>query len=203
MSQGHWEAIWRERQPDELSWYQPKPDRSIELIEKYAGRHESLIDVGAGASAVVDRLLDDGCTDLTVLDISEAAVAITRQRLGDRAHEVRWLVGDVLTQQFEGQFVVWHDRAVFHFLISPRDRTQYLQQLDRALAPGGHVVLATFGPQGPDQCSGLPVRRYGEPEIRAAFGDSFSLIEYSEESHTTPSGSEQQFAFGVLRHTPR
>lgn len=202
MSQGHWESIWRDRQPEELSWHQPKPERSITLIERYASRHGPIVDVGAGTSAVVDQLLDDGFTDLTVLDISDAAIAITQRRLGDRAQDVRWLVGDVLTHQFERRFVVWHDRAVFHFLISSRDRRQYVRQLERALAPGGHVVLATFGREGPTECSGLSVQRYGDADIRAAFGAAFSLIEYAETLHTTPGGAEQQFAFGVLRYTP-
>ena len=193
----HWDEIWNERDPTEVSWYQPAP--SIDLITARASPADPVMDVGAGSSAVVDRLLDAGFTDLTAMDISHAALAVSRRRLGVRADRVRWIAADVLTFVFDRRYRVWHDRAVFHFLVHPADRTRYVDQVAAALLPGGYLVLSTFGPRGPETCSGLPVQRYGTDDMVNALGARFYLEAYAEEMHTTPAGTDQQFAVGVFR----
>jgi SAM-dependent methyltransferase len=195
----HWDAIWQERDPTDVSWYQPDPRRSVELITAHASPAEPVIDVGAGSSSVIDILLDAGFTDLTALDISEAALAVGQRRLGTRAERVQWITADVLACRFERRYRLWHDRAVFHFLVDPGDRVRYVAQLESALVPGGHLVLATFGPQGPETCSGLPVQRYGEAGMSRELGARFTLRSYAEEEHATPAGAAQLFAFGVFR----
>jgi 2-polyprenyl-3-methyl-5-hydroxy-6-metoxy-1,4-benzoquinol methylase len=197
--QRHWEAIWQGGSPDELSWYEPRPFRSLELITSVATSNAvPIIDVGGGASTLVDELLARGFADLTVLDISEAALAIPKERIGDDAAQVSWIVDDVRTHHFEKPFAVWHDRAVFHFLVDPDDRRRYVDQLSGSVVDGGHVVLATFGSAGPPTCSGLPVVRYGASEMERAFAPGFELRSYIEEMHTTPAGTNQQFAYALF-----
>jgi SAM-dependent methyltransferase len=157
------------------------------------------VDVGAGASTLVDRLLDRGFERLTVVDVSESALRATRTRLGPRAERVRWVAADVRGLILPRPVDLWHDRAVFHFLIAAVDQAAYLSSLLRALRPGGHVVLATFGPQGPERCSGLPVERYDAEGLARRLGDGFELIRSLERLHTTPAGAVQQFTYALFR----
>ena len=193
----HWEKVYQTRRETEVSWYQPHLQRSIDLILRTgAGPETRIIDVGGGASTLVDDLLARGFRHITVVDIAASALDAARARLGARAGEVTWLVGDVTTIDLPvDAFDVWHDRAVFHFLISEADRSAYLERLCSAVKKGGHVVMATFGPQGPEKCSGLPVVRYSADQVHAAFGDAFRLIEHEEERHRTPWGTEQEFVY--------
>jgi SAM-dependent methyltransferase len=155
-----------------------------------------IIDIGGGASTLVDDLLARGYRDVTVLDVSASSLDVTRQRLGPRASAVTWLAEDLTEARLPHEhFAVWHDRAVFHFLVDPGAREQYVAQVRHAVAPGGHVVVATFGPEGPQRCSGLPTARYDADALHAVFGDDFEMVDRVEERHHTPAGSEQQFVY--------
>jgi 2-polyprenyl-3-methyl-5-hydroxy-6-metoxy-1,4-benzoquinol methylase len=194
----HWEAVWHDRPPDEMSWHEASPARSIELIRSVSGPDSSVIDVGGGASLLVDELLALGYEDLTVLDVSHEALGVARERLGADAARVEWIVADVLAHRFERVYDVWHDRAVFHFLVDPTDRVRYVNVLAAAIAPGGHAVVATFGPDGPATCSGLPVQRYDRTMLAETLGGHFELTDYLEDLHHTPAGARQQFAYGLF-----
>jgi SAM-dependent methyltransferase len=199
----HWEKIYREKGDRDTSWFQPRPETSLALIEATGEpRTAPLIDVGGGTSRLVDRLLDSGRDNLTVLDISGIALEKTRRRLGTRATAVRWLEADLLEADLPGPWRIWHDRAVFHFLTDEEDRQRYLQQVRRHLAPGGHLVIATFGPEGPQACSGLPVRRYSPDQLAEVLGEGFELEETREELHRTPAGKEQSFVYCRFRYRP-
>jgi SAM-dependent methyltransferase len=201
--QQHWQAVYRDRDPEQVSWYQENPERSAQLIES-AGLPPSgrIIDVGGGASRLVDRLMDAGYSDLTVLDLSAVALAYAGERLGARAGEVTWIEADVINHQFERGFDLWHDRAVFHFLCEAGERQAYVDQVRATVAPGGHVILATFGLDGPEQCSGLPIERYGPESLRGALGPDFGAIAFEEEVHRTPAGGSQHFLYGHFRRRP-
>ena len=163
-------------------------------------RSAPVIDVGGGASVLVDGLLDSGFTDVTVLDLSGAALAVSRARLGGRARSVRWIEADVMRAELPPHsFDLWHDRAVFHFLVDPADRRAYLQVLRRALRPGAHVVMATFAEDGPERCSGLPVQRYAPSQLHATLGEDFEWLASEREQHVTPGGAVQQFQYSVFR----
>jgi ubiquinone/menaquinone biosynthesis C-methylase UbiE len=193
----HWEHVYRTKRIDEVSWFRPHLDTSLELIEK-AGRpaETSLLDVGGGASTLVDDLLDRGYRDVSVIDLAATALAAARERLGARSMSVTWIQGDVTRVVLpRARFNVWHDRAVFHFLTEPADRQRYIEQVRHALAPGGHVIVATFGPDGPQRCSGLPTSRYDADSLRDVFGEGFQLVETRLEHHQTPSGVQQQFLY--------
>lgn len=195
--QEHWEQVYRTRSADAVSWYQPHAQQSLRWIAA-AGldADDGIIDVGGGASTLVDDLLDEGYRALTVLDLSAAALAVTRRRLGERAASVRWIVGDVTTVALpERAYALWHDRAVFHFLIEEDARAAYLAQLRRALRPGGHLIVATFGPDGPTRCSGLPVARYSPESLQAVLGADFQWLEHAREEHRTPAGAIQSFNY--------
>jgi SAM-dependent methyltransferase len=183
-----------------VSWFQAEPEISLELIRNAtkdtSGR---IIDVGGGASRLVDVLLDSGYSKIFVLDVSRTALSIARERLGGRAQIVEWLCGDVRSFTPPHTFDVWHDRAVFHFLRDQADRSGYRGTLGRAVPPGGHAVLATFGPEGPERCSGLPVVRYDAASLSAELGEMWELVETREETHHTPSGVDQQFVYGRFR----
>jgi ubiquinone/menaquinone biosynthesis C-methylase UbiE len=196
-AKSHWERIYSTRPADAVSWYQPHATRSLDLIRKVSsGAAARVIDVGGGASTLVDDLLADGMSQVTVLDISEAALELARHRLGARAKQVNWIAADITRVQLgEAAFDVWHDRAVFHFLTDPADRAAYVAQVRRAVRPGGHVIVAAFGPDGPDQCSGLPVVRYAPGELHAQFGGQFELLDHLAEEHRTPAGAIQQFVY--------
>jgi SAM-dependent methyltransferase len=197
----HWDMIYGKKAPDEVSWYRPHLETSLELIERVSpGRSASIIDVGGGESTLVDDLLGDGYSDLTVLDISQVAVDKTKERLGLGSEHVRWLVGDVTTAKLErSAYDVWHDRAVFHFLVSNEERLAYVAQAARAVRSGGHVIVSTFGPEGPTKCSGLDVVRYDADSLHDQFGVRFHLLGSSKELHQTPFGTVQQFLYCLCR----
>jgi 2-polyprenyl-3-methyl-5-hydroxy-6-metoxy-1,4-benzoquinol methylase len=195
--QEHWEKVYREKAPDAVSWYRPHLERSIELIERAApDRSAAIIDVGGGESTLVDDLLRAGYRDVSVLDISAAAIAFAQRRLGAQSADVTWWADDVTQADLPPRrYDVWHDRAVFHFLTEPEQRAAYVRQVARAVKPGGHVIVATFGPEGPLKCSGLDVVRYDADALHGQFGAEFRLIESQTEIHETPSGNKQQFLY--------
>lgn len=199
----HWEQVYQSKESTEVSWYQEYPDQSMRMIEKtVASKDDAIIDVGGGASLLVDTLLQKGYTQLAVLDISESALHCAQQRLCERAGQVEWFAADVTAFAPPHRFALWHDRAVFHFLTAAEDREKYLAVLHSALEPGAHLVIATFAEDGPERCSGLPVERYGSDKIAQTFGEEFELLEQQAETHTTPSGMEQKFNYFLLRYQP-
>jgi SAM-dependent methyltransferase len=196
-SQEHWETVYRRRGPDEVSWHQENPSRSLQLIERTSvGLDAPIIDVGGGSSRLVDGLVARDYTKVTVLDLSATALAYAQERLGSRADTVNWIEADVTQVPFERSFAVWHDRAVFHFLVDPADRGHYVDRLEAAVRPGGHAILATFSLDGPEQCSGLPVQRYSAESMSLALGPGFEALSFEEEAHRTPSGVTQHFLYG-------
>jgi SAM-dependent methyltransferase len=197
----HWEGVWRSKGATGVSWYQPRAELSLELIRRLApDRGTPLVDVGGGASTLVDGLLDAGYQALTVLDLAPAALELARQRLGERAGCVSWLAADVLEAPLPAAtYGVWHDRAVFHFLTDPADRARYVAQVRRAVRPGGHVIVAAFSPEGPARCSGLDVVRYGPESMHGQFGAGFRLLESRSEQHHTPGGAVQSFVYCLCR----
>ena len=201
-ARAHWDAIYRTKALEELSWQQPAAELSSSLIQELApDRAAAIIDVGGGASPLVDGLLDAGYRDITVLDLAPSALARARARLGAaRAARVVWLDGDVCTAQLApGRYDVWHDRAVFHFLTVPAARAAYLAQVRRAVRPGGLVLVATFAEDGPTRCSGLEVARYSAAALHAVFGDDFTPVRQLREVHRTPWGAPQAFTYWVCR----
>ncbi len=200
----HWERVYESRRPDQLSWYQPAPTLSLELIRATgAPRTSPILDVGGGASTLVDHLVAEGYSDVSVLDISSAALNQARARLGNAATKVKWIEADILDFKPERPVRVWHDRAVFHFLTDAKDRSRYLETLRSSLNRGGHLILATFGPEGPARCSGLPVQRYGESELSALLGSDLCLKRKQMEKHKTPSGGNQEFFHGWWEFFPQ
>jgi SAM-dependent methyltransferase len=195
----HWETVWQSRPQDELGWYQSSPTRSFKLIAQFAPPLSSVVDVGGGASPLAAELLDHGYDDVTVIDLSGSALRAAQERLGERAERVTWVQADVLTHCFDRQFDVWHDRATFHFLIDPAQRGQYVDALNDQLVLGGHVVIATFGPEGPSSCSGLPVERYGGHGLAESLGANYRADVIEIEQHQTPGGADQQFVYGVFK----
>jgi 2-polyprenyl-3-methyl-5-hydroxy-6-metoxy-1,4-benzoquinol methylase len=196
----HWEGVYRNKATDEVSWFQPHAASSLRLIEGCADRDAHIIDVGGGASVLVDGLLDAGYRHLTVLDLAESALAVCRTRLGARAQSVEWIAGDITQVELPAaRYDVWHDRAVFHFLTDPADRARYVAQVLKCVKPGGHVIVATFGPGGPLQCSGLEVVRYAPEALHAEFGAPFRLLRHETEIHNTPAGKEQEFVYCYCR----
>lgn len=204
MSGEHWERIYRTKEPTQFSWYQPEARLSLDLIRRVAPDPATpIIDVGGGASTLVDGLLDAGYRDLTVLDVAPSALAIARQRLGDRAAGIRWVAADVLQAGLPAAgYAVWHDRAVFHFLTRRPDRAGYVAQTRHAVRPGGHVIVASFSPEGPPRCSGLEVARYSPEAMHAEFGEGFRLLDSVREDHHTPGGALQAFVYCLCRVEP-
>jgi len=199
--QQHWEEIYQGKASGEVSWYQEYPDISLQLIDLAGiGADAPLIDVGGGASVLVDNLLLKGFTRVAVLDISSIALECARQRLAVKADLVEWLVADVTHFQPKHRFALWHDRAVFHFLTDEKDRQRYIEVLRAALQEGGYLVLATFALDGPAQCSGLPVERYDTAKMQTVLGESFTLLESHREIHVTPAGKEQRFTYALFRY---
>ncbi|MEP6591724.1 MAG: class I SAM-dependent methyltransferase [Gemmatimonadota bacterium] len=200
----HWDAVYATKAATDVSWFQPEARLSLELIQAAVPeRSAAILDVGGGASLLVDGLLAAGYRALSVLDISAAALEQARTRLGARAVEVAWLDADVLSVQLPAAaFDMWHDRAVFHFLTAPSDRRRYLDQVRHAVCPGGHVVVATFAEDGPTRCSGLEVARYSAEALTAELGTGFRLLRSRREDHLTPSGSRQRFTYCLWRYEP-
>ncbi len=197
----HWDDTYTRLGPEAVSWYQSDPRMSLELVERVGvPRDAAVIDVGGGSSLFVDRLLAKGFSDVTVLDVSAAGLDVARRRLeGNPA--VTWEPGDVLSWRPARRYDLWHDRAVFHFLIAPTERQDYLRAVRKAVAPGGHLILATFAPDGPRRCSGLPVARYSPADLLAALGSGFAMKASVREEHTTPAGVLQPFTWLVARAT--
>lgn len=200
-SKEHWEHVYSTKPTDAVSWYQPHAAQSLALIQASgAPRTGSIIDVGGGASTLVDDLLANGYTSISVLDLSASALEAAKLRLGARAESVTWLVGDVITARLpERSYDVWHDRAVFHFLTTEPDRRAYVANVQRSVKPLGHVIVATFAEDGPTQCSGLPVMRYSPEALHAQFGESFVLLRQERETHHTPFGTVQKFIYCYCR----
>ncbi len=196
----HWQGIYEARPSTELSWYQQEPGTSLRLIERAAqGKSVAFIDLGAGASQLVDRLIARDYADLTVVDISDRALAEVRARLGSHASAVTFVHADITSWVPPRTYDIWHDRAVFHFLTDEPDRAHYVEVASRGVLSGGAIVLGTFAEDGPTQCSGLPVRRYGAKELATTFSEHFSLVEHEREEHVTPTGVAQAFTWVVLR----
>jgi ubiquinone/menaquinone biosynthesis C-methylase UbiE len=200
----HWDRVYQTKAATEVSWYRAHLETSLALIEQAApDRRAAIIDVGGGESTLVDDLLARGYSDVTLLDISSTALEATKARLGDAAARVGWVHGDATAVELpEARFDLWHDRAVFHFLTDPAQRAAYVAQVARAVRPGGHVVVGTFGPAGPVQCSGLDVVRYDAEALHGQFGARFELVQHLEELHRTPLGREQQFVWCFCRVSP-
>jgi SAM-dependent methyltransferase len=198
--QAHWQDVYARKSETEVSWFQENPLPSLELIALAgATRASAIIDIGGGASRLVDRLIDRGFTDVTVLDLSAAALEAAKIRLAQRAARVRWIVADVTLWEPEKVYDIWHDRAAFHFLTEARDRNAYIARLERALKPAGHAIIATFALDGPERCSGLPVVRYDAVSLGQALGPAFELVETRHQGHATPWGAQQSFQFSVFR----
>ncbi len=193
----HWENVHTDKPADQVSWFAPHLEVSLRFIDKLAlPTSASIIDIGAGQSTLPDDLLTRGYRNLTLLDISPAALQATRHRLGARVHSIQFITADITSATLpQAQFDLWHDRAVFHFLTAPGDRAEYRQRLQQSLKPGGHLILATFGPQGPTRCSNLDVLRYDAPTLQRELGSPFRLIEPATQLHQTPSGATQQFLY--------
>ena len=195
-TKAHWDKAWQGADPATKSWYQEEAGHSLEMIEASAIAHgEAIIDVGGGASVLVDTLLARGFENLSVLDISKAALQSAQARLGPRANAVKWLCEDATCWTPAHPFRLWHDRAVFHFLTEAEDRQKYRDIAKASLVPGGHMIMATFAMDGPEKCSGLTIRRYSAQSMAAELGDGFTLIDDSIEDHTTPGGTIQRFQY--------
>ncbi|HWE96111.1 MAG TPA: class I SAM-dependent methyltransferase [Tepidisphaeraceae bacterium] len=195
----HWEDVYGTRQDAELSWHETAPQPSLDLIVRACGGRGGVIDVGGGSSALVDGLLQQGFERIAVLDISHAALDRARARLGPAADRVQWIAADVTRADGLGLFDVWHDRAVFHFLTAPNDRRDYLGLARRTVPVGGHMVLATFGPNGPNRCSGLDVCRYDAAALAGELGPGFTMMTSTIHQHITPWGVAQEFLYAVFR----
>jgi len=197
----HWEKVYRTKTSDEVSWFRPHLDVSLSLIERAANdRLVSIIDVGGGASTLVDDLLGRGYRNITVLDVSQTAIDKAKERMGETATSVSWLCADITQIALPPQaYDVWHDRAVFHFLTNEEERRAYIRNAVSAVRVGGHVIVSTFGPEGPEKCSGLEVMRYDAESLHREFGRRFRLLESSKELHNTPFGTVQQFLYCYCR----
>ncbi len=198
--QSHWENVYTSKNETEVSWFEQSPGPSLQIITELAPDVDlSVIDIGGGASRLVDALIEKGFRDLTVLDLSAAALDAAKARLGARAAEVHWLVADATSWTPPGTYDIWHDRAAFHFLTEERDRASYIERMKRALRTGGHAVMATFAPDGPERCSGLSIVRYDAESLGRTLGDGFELVGSRPHAHVTPWGSNQSFQFSVFR----
>ncbi len=198
----HWEHVYRTKRTSDVSWFQRHPTTSLESIHRVVpDRATPFIDVGGGASTLVDYLVGDGYAEITVLDVSATALMEARRRLGDAAARVHWLEADVLTVTLpEAHFGFWHDRAVFHFLTDPAERAAYVAQLRRALRPNAYVLIATFAEDGPSRCSGLPVARYSPESLHREFDGGFRLVSSAREQHVTPAGVRQAFTYCLCQY---
>jgi ubiquinone/menaquinone biosynthesis C-methylase UbiE len=197
----HWEEVYSAKEINAVSWFQEHADCSMRIIkETGVALSSAIIDVGGGSSTLVDDLLLNGFTNLAVLDLSSVALEASKNRLGDKSKNVQWLEANILEIDLPiHKFDIWHDRAVFHFLTTQKDREAYVKTVLRSVKPGGHVIVATFAEDGPTKCSGLPVIRYKPEELHAEFGEAFLLTHHEKESHKTPSGGVQQFVYCYCR----
>ena len=198
--QAHWERVYTTKGEKEVSWFQDNPAPSLELIAAVgATPATAIIDIGGGASRLVDGLLAKGFRALTMLDLSDAALKAAKSRLGTQSENVNWIVADATLWEPTEVYDIWHDRAAFHFLTEENDRVAYIERMKKALRAGGHAIVATFAPDGPERCSGLRVMRYDAETLGQTLGQEFDLIETRTHSHTTPWGSTQSFQFSVFR----
>ena len=198
--QNHWQNVYTSKGENQVSWFQETPALSLELIALAGAVPSSgIIDIGGGASRLVDCLVSQGYEDVTVLDLSPAALASARSRMGDTAERVTWIAADVTTWEPSRSYDVWHDRAAFHFLTLAKDQAAYVARLRRALRPGGHAIIGTFAPDGPERCSGLLVSRYDAASLAATLGSGFELIDARRHVHVTPWGAAQKFQFSTFR----
>ena len=192
----HWEQVYQQKSPLDVSWYQTQPSMSLKLIEETGiEKQQRIIDVGAGASVLVDYLLKAGFSRLAVLDISAQSLQHAKTRLGENSHKIEWLEDDVTTFEPPHPYELWHDRAVFHFLTNAEDRNRYVQVLKKALVPNGHLIIATFAIGGPKKCSGLDIVQYDAESLCAELGDEFELLDVQNEAHITPANAEQKFTY--------
>jgi SAM-dependent methyltransferase len=197
----HWDSVYESKPAEAVSWYAPHLRESLRYITQAAASKDvAIIDVGGGESTLIDDLVNDGYTNISILDISATALEVTKRRLGATGAHVTWISADILEVELPvGAYDIWHDRAVFHFLINDDQRRRYVAQVLRALKPGGFAIVGTFGPEGPEKCSGLQVSRYAPSELHGTFGAPFELLDSSVEQHTTPWGSPQQFVYCYCR----
>ena len=196
----HWDGVYSAKAEDEVSWFEESPALSLELIAACgAGPDSAIVDIGGGASRLVDALVDRGFTKVSVLDLSSKALAVAKARLGARGASVQWIAADVTSWKPSGQFDVWHDRATLHFLTEPTDRAAYVEALTAALRPGGCAIIGTFALDGPERCSGLPVVRYDSVALARVLGPAFALAETRLHEHRTPLGAVQRFQFSRFR----
>ncbi|MEY9181008.1 SAM-dependent methyltransferase [Bradyrhizobium sp. USDA 326] len=196
----HWDHVYATKGEAEVSWFQDSPSPSLDLIRAANPDHgAAIIDIGGGASRLVDALLQDGYRDVAVLDLAANALDAAKKRIGGAASIVDWIVADATTWQPTKSYDVWHDRAAFHFLTDPRHRAAYVERLRWALTPGGQVIIGTFSPDGPEKCSGLPVQRHDSASLAAELGPEFELVETRGETHHTPWDSTQAFQFSRFR----
>jgi 2-polyprenyl-3-methyl-5-hydroxy-6-metoxy-1,4-benzoquinol methylase len=194
--QTHWQNVYATKAEKEVSWFQENPTPSLDMIAATGiSTDAGIIDIGGGASRLVDSLLDKGFNRLAILDLSAKALDATKMRLGRRGGAVDWIVADVATWNPSGTYDLWHDRAAFHFLTDPADRDAYIARLKKAVRPGGHVIIATFALDGPERCSGLPIVRYDPATLASALGPEFELIDSERHDHLTPGGGTQRFQF--------
>ena len=198
-SENHWDEVYRTRDHAKVSWYQPSAEPSLSILRKLGGDARTFIDVGGGASSLVDALLESDCLEVTVVDIAASALQAARGRLGERSERARWEIADITRWAPSQAYDVWHDRAVFHFLTSPEARAGYKRALRAGTRPESLVIIATFALAGPDKCSGLPVQRYSAETLSAELGSRFRLLESWEEEHITPSGNRQTFTWCAFR----
>jgi 2-polyprenyl-3-methyl-5-hydroxy-6-metoxy-1,4-benzoquinol methylase len=200
--QAHWENVYATKNENAVSWFQERPDISLDLIRSTGvDARAAIIDIGGGASRLVDALINEGFNAITVLDLSEKALATSKARLGARGTQVQWVVADVTTWEPAQTYDVWHDRAALHFLTDPKDRNAYAKRVLKAVRRGGHVIIGTFALDGPERCSGLPVIRHDAATLGELLGHSFELVESKRHDHQTPAGATQRFQFSRFQRT--
>jgi len=198
--QVHWQNVYTEKGEFQVSWFQERPALSLQLIEGTGAKPASaIVDIGGGASRLVDALLEKGYRDVTVLDLSASAASISKARLGHAGAAANWIVADVTQWEPQRQYDLWHDRAAFHFLTETSDQAAYIERLNKALRLGGHAIIGTFALDGPERCSGLPVVRYDAVQLSTTLGPSFALVDARHEDHKTPWNAVQRFQFSVFR----
>jgi len=196
----HWENVYSTKGETDVSWFQESPAPSLELIHLVkAKQSDAIVDVGGGASRLVDSLLAEGFSDLTALDLSAAALDTARKRLGAKGEEVKWIVGDATLWEPPQTYDVWHDRAAFHFLTDATQQAAYMERLKRALKTEGHLIMGTFALDGPEKCSGLPVARHSSDSLAELLGPGFELVDSRRHNHSTPWGSVQRFQFSTFK----